>query len=148
MLWLNNMKKAHIVSFFLLSLVVLPSVLVAQVPPNATDPGGLIVCDGVAHDGIPACGYPALIELGKRIIDALVKYSTLLVVVLSIVAGFRLLTSGGDVGARKKAKDMMIAVLTGYAVILIAWLVVYTILKVLIDPDQFSSYTILGNPNP
>lgn len=57
-------------------------------------------------------------------------------------AGMLLLTSRGDEGQMKKAKEMIWKVVWGYVWILVAWLLVYTISNALLKDDFF----LLGQP--
>lgn len=133
----------HILAALVLVVFSAPLFLSAAPSGDEVSPGGLIVCEGTPID---PCTYSSLVGLLMRSINALVKYSTLLAVVVFIIAGFKLMTSGGSEGARKEAKKMFTAVLTGYIIILVAWLLVYTILKVLINPNEFGDYSLLESP--
>ncbi|MHB1330395.1 MAG: hypothetical protein ACYCY6_00270 [Minisyncoccota bacterium] len=96
----------------------------------------MIVCQG------PDCGFDDLIQLVVAVIDNLVILSTILATIGFIYVGFRLMTSGGDPGAKSDAKHIFKNILIGYVVILVAWLLVYTIMNVLVNPE-FNF--ILGN---
>ncbi|MEK7227441.1 MAG: hypothetical protein AAB641_00940 [Patescibacteria group bacterium] len=98
----------------------------------------LIVCDGVT---VP-CTFEKLVELVEVIITDLVYLSTFLAVAAFAYAGYILLTSGGNTSARDRAKSIFLKVLIGYVWILAAWLVVYTITSVLLNPG----YSLLGAP--
>lgn len=100
----------------------------------------LIVCDGVE---VP-CTFAKLVELVQVLIHDMVLLSTLLAVGVFVYAGYILLTSGGDSGAMTKAKGILWKVVIGYVWILAAWLIVYTITSVLLDPG----YSLLGAPRP
>lgn len=99
----------------------------------------LIVCKGTVDD---PCTYYSLIELIKTLIHDLVLISTLLAVIVFIWVGFLLLTSGGNESQMSRAKGMLWKVLIGYMWILAAWLIVYTITSVLLNPG----YSLLGAP--
>lgn len=99
----------------------------------------LIVCQGTAND---PCTFNHIILLVKVLINNLVIISTLLAVIVMVYAGFLLITSGGNPGAKDRAKKMLGKVVTGYIVVLAAWLIVYTITNTLLDPG----YTLLGAP--
>ena len=88
----------------------------------------LIVCGG------PDCGFGDLITLAKNVIHDLVLISTIVAVVVFMYAGFVLVTSGGNPGAKTKAKTIFINVLKGYLLILSAWLIVYTVTSVILEP--------------
>ena len=96
----------------------------------------LIVCDG------PNCKFSDLIVLTQNLIHNLIVLSTFLAVAAFAYAGIILLTSGGSESAKTKAKDIFLKVLKGYLWILAAWLLVYTITSVLLEPG----YSLLGAP--
>jgi hypothetical protein len=98
----------------------------------------LIVCDGfTGASSLPKCDIYAFIGLVKNGIYDLVIISTLLFVVVMVIAGIKLLYSGGDPGALKELKGRFQKILTGYAIILVAWVLVYTIAKELLDPKFY-----------
>jgi len=99
----------------------------------------LIVCDGTVAD---PCTFSDLITLAQNLINALITISTLLATAAFAYAGFILLTSGGNESAKTRAKEIFRKVLVGYLWILGAWLLVYTITSVLLNPG----YSILGAP--
>ncbi len=107
----------------------------------------LVICgvtpgEGVNSAYVHECGFADLIHLIKNLITDLVLIATLLAVVAFCYAGFLLLTSNGNKSALDKAKDILGKVVTGYVVILSAWLIIYTITNVLLS----SGYTLLGTP--
>ncbi|MBX4199868.1 hypothetical protein KW790_00145 [Candidatus Parcubacteria bacterium] len=104
----------------------------------------LIICGKTTGEFIHSCGFHDLVVVTNNLITDLVLLSTLVVVILTVVTGIRLITSQGNPAALKKAKDTGMSVIIGYIVILVAWLVIYTIIHTLFqNPD---SYSILGNP--
>lgn len=101
----------------------------------------LIVCDGIQNP----CNFEDVILLIKNVIHDMVLLSTLVVVAALVYAGFLLLSSGGNPGALTQVKTMMWKIVVGYLWILAAWLIVYTISKVLLK-DGF--FFLLGAPKP
>ena len=99
----------------------------------------LIVCDGVK---VP-CTFAKLIELIQVGIHDLVLLSTLLVIGVFVMAGIKLLSSGGNPGALTEVKSMLWSVVMGYMWILAAWLIVYTITSILLKPGYS---LLLGGP--
>jgi hypothetical protein len=91
------------------------------------------------------CGFSHLVLVGQHVIYNLVMISTLLAVVVFIYAGFLLMTSGGNSGKKDEAKKMLMKVLWGYLWILVAWLLIYTITKALVDPVAYPS-PLIGTP--
>jgi hypothetical protein len=117
------MKKfTPVLAFMILSLMTIP--LVSSAAFN------LIVCDGVDVK----CDVGKLIELFKNLITALVEIATVITVIALIYMGITLMTSAGKPQARTDVKNRAIGILKGYVLILAAWLIVYTILKVLVEP--------------
>jgi len=96
----------------------------------------LIVCDG------PNCKFSDLIVLAQNLINDLIVISTFLATAAFAYAGFILLTSGGSESAKTRAKEVFRKVLIGYLWILGAWLLIYTITSVLLNPG----FSILGAP--
>jgi hypothetical protein len=99
----------------------------------------LIVCETKVND---PCTYAHLILLAKNLINALIIISTFIATAGFAYAGFTLLISGGSASAKTKAKNIFQMVGIGYLWILAAWLVVYTITTVLLNPG----FSILGSP--
>jgi hypothetical protein len=95
---------------------------------------GLIACDGAD------CDFGDLITTIKNIIEFLIMLSTGLAAIGFAYAGFLLLTSGGNEGAKTRAKEVFRKILIGFLWILGAWLVVYTILSALVS----STFNYLG----
>lgn len=108
--------------------------LLAQVSQGVWKP--LIVCD-------TNCNYNDLITLAQNVINNLIVLSSLFATAAFMYAGFKLMTSGGSTSAKEDAKKLFWKVVWGFAWILAAWIVVYTITSVLLKPDY---NTILGSP--
>ncbi len=82
------------------------------------------------------CNWFHLMQLVKNLITDLVIISTFLATAVFAYAGLKLMTSGGDMAAMKYAKGVLGKVVMGYLWILGAWLIIYTITKVLLR-DEF-----------
>lgn len=100
----------------------------------------LVVCDPARTNSLPDCDFKALIMLIKVGMQDLVLIATLLAVIVFLLAGIKLLTSGGNEGALKEARSMLWKVVLGYVWILAGWVIVYTITSVLLK----SGYSLLG----
>jgi hypothetical protein len=88
------------------------------------------------------CQFSDLLVLASNAITDLIVISTFVAIAVFIWAGIMLLTSGGSKGKLDQAKKMFTTVLKGYIIILVAWVVVYTIMNVLVGSD----YTLLQAP--
>ena len=93
------------------------------------------ICNG------PDCGFADLMQLVVNLINNLVVISTFLATAAFAYAGFLFLTSGGSEAKKDQAKKVFTKVLIGYLWILAAWVIVYTIDKVLLD----GGFSLLGN---
>lgn len=92
------------------------------IPPAPTN--GLIACNG-ADD----CDFAALVATIDRVIKFLIFYVAFPIVAIVVAwAGWLLLTSGGNPGARDKAKGMIGKVVGGLIIALLAWAIVKLIL--------------------
>ena len=94
--------------------------------------------------GAKECGY----EEFKSLINAFIQYSVMIIgllfVIVLIYMGFMYLTSGGDTGKVKKARDMLTKMAWGLFFTLCGWLIVYLILTQLkVDPEFYQS--VLGS---
>lgn len=85
------------------------------------------------------CNFKSLTTLISNGMTDLIILSTLLVVVALVISGFKLVLSNGNPGALTEVKEMFTKIVIGYAIILTAWLVVYTITSVLLK----TQFTIL-----
>lgn len=101
--------------------------------------GSFITCDGVENP----CDFADLIHLVQHALDWLVMISFSVAIITFSWAGFVLLTSGGNVGKKDKAKKMLWSIVKGFAIILAAWLIVRTIVSVLLQDgigNQFINF--------
>lgn len=91
--------------------------------------------------GFIQCGYERMcnacdvITTTNTIINWLFGILAMLAVISLVVAGFRLVVSGGNVSAWKQAKQMFTNVIIGFVIVLSAWLIVDTIMKGMLDPE-------------
>ncbi len=100
------------------------------------DTGGIVPCSG--RD----CGTCEVIVLGNRVIFFIVGIMIAIAILMLAIAGFRLVTSGGNKGDYDSAKGTLQSVLIGIIIILASWLIVDTIMKGLLSTVGSSG------PNP
>ncbi len=93
---------------------------------------GLVPCDGSPENPCDAC---ALVTLADTLISFLFTVLTLIVVLMIVYTGFKLVVSQGDPGAWSGAKSMFTNVVIGFVIILAAWLIVDTFMKVLVGGE-------------
>jgi len=120
MSFLRNKKFITCVTaLFLLFVFIMPVLSHAQ--------NGLITCDGVNTK----CTFDSLIGLINNIINWIIGIAGVIFTISCIYGGFLYMTSGSNPGNKAKAKSILYSTLIGFVIILVAWLIVYTILHTL-----------------
>ncbi len=115
--------KRFVVSTFLLFLLISPILVSAQ----AT--GGLVPCSG------PDCLACHVVSLGQNL---LTWFITVMVSVIALVfawGGLKMVMSAGNTEGITQAKGMMTNAIVGLVIMLSAWLIVDTIMKLVITDD-------------
>jgi Type IV secretion system pilin len=80
-----------------------------------------------------------VMEVINRIIQLALTIAIMIVAPIMLTwAGILILTSGGNPGARTKAKDMLLSTVVGITVSLSAWLIVNALMAVLYKPANFT----------
>ena len=85
---------------------------------------GIVPCNG------PDCNFCHLAQLGQNIINLAVTLSVFVAAVLFAYAGWNYLTNFGDTGKVSKAHGIFKNVAVGFIIIMAAWLIVDTLMKV------------------
>ena len=119
--------------FTVLSLILLAAS--ALLPESASAQTDFFVCEGAD------CRACDLAVLGNRIMVWLIGIVAVIFSILAAVAGIRLVTSGGNQSAKESAKSMLTNAIIGLIIILAAWLLVDTIMRVLVgDNGQIQGF--------
>ena len=87
---------------------------------------GFVPCSGIT------CSPCDLVVLFNTVLKWFMTMAFLLFAVLAILAGFKLISSGGNSGALKEAKGSFTNAFIGLLIILSAWLIVDTLLRKLL----------------
>ncbi|MES2409396.1 MAG: hypothetical protein V4509_03810 [Patescibacteria group bacterium] len=135
----NNKKKKiqrsllAVGSIFVFFLVPLSVFAVTDDP--LTDPNFQLApttC-GVMVNGVPGreCGWADFLNLINRIMKFIIVISASIGVLMFAYAGFLYLTAFGEMGKVEQAHKIFSTTITGIIIIMLAWLIVATILKVL-----------------
>lgn len=132
--------KTKIIAFILLALVCITSyssLFASPVQEAQAAYGGLVQCDGVVDptrtDQVK-CDFTALMNQIKFLVNWLFYISVPIAIVLFAYSGF--LYISGTPGNVSKAKGMFTTVGIGFALMCIAWFVIYTLLTWLTKGDQ------------
>jgi len=125
MSFLKNKKFiASAVSLFLLFVLLMPVLTQAK----------LVTCDGSAAS---PCTTDSFVGMINGIINWIISIAGVIFTISCIYGGFLYMTSGENPGNKAKAKSILYSTLIGFIIILVAWLIVYTILHTL-APDNKS----------
>lgn len=95
-----------------------------------------VQCDGVGINGMTECSACDFAVLGNEILRWLIGILFILFGVMATVAGFGLVTSGGNPDAIEKAKSKLLNAFIGIIIVLGAWLLVDTIMRMLLIGDD------------
>ncbi len=117
------MKIASFLVFF--SFILLPSIVF-----GAGDLG-MVTCDGVDT----ACTFCTLMTMVNNLIQWLFTMLALIAVMMLMYAGVQLVVSRGNSHAMEEVKGMLTNIVIGFVIILSAWLIVDTVMKMLLNPE-------------
>lgn len=90
------------------------------------------ICDPAGSNPCDFADFMTLIENG---ISNLVLISTFILVFMLVYVGYLLITSQGNTSAWTRSKDVLGKVIWGYVIVLVAWVVVYSITNTLLKPE-------------
>ena len=96
---------------------------------DEADSGGLVTCTG------PDCDLCSFVSMIDGIIDWLIGIMVVVFAIITAYAGFLLVVSGGNVEARKKARTLITNSIVGIIIVLAAWILIDTLLRVLLPGD-------------
>lgn len=113
-------KKNILITVLVFLIVAFPLVSSAK---------GLVPCGGKGEE---ACTFGHILELISNVINFLLfDLAVPIAAIVFAYAGFLMLFSGGNPGARSRAKSMFGDVALGLVIALAAWLIITTILNIL-----------------
>lgn len=119
---MKNQLKFAITSIFVFMLLALPALSFAAQDPSLL---GLVTCK-------EKCDFNDLMILINKVINFIIFSLALpIAAIMFAYAGFKLVTSGGDTGARQTAKTIFTNTLIGLVFVVAAWLIINTVLSIL-----------------
>lgn len=136
----------------LVTLLILPSVTFAQETGTPEGQGGT---DTFYQNGAPGIGSDGTVDAGQGFVpcsgegcstchfavlaNTIIKWFIgiffLLIAALAVIAGIRLVTSGGNLGAKDAAKKSFTNAIIGLLIIMAAWILVDTIMRGLLQNE-------------
>ena len=91
---------------------------------------GLVPCDG------PDCGSCELVTLASKILTFFIEVTVSIGAVMFVIGGLTMVMSAGDPGKVSKGKEMMSNAVIGLVIVLSAWLLMDTALKMVVGEDS------------
>ncbi len=116
-------------------LFLIPVLLVTAIPEFAT--AALVTCSG------PECDFCNLLDMVNGIVNFLITICVVIAVIMIAVAGVKLLTSGGNSSAAAEAKGLFTNVVIGFIIVLSAWLIVDTVLRITTDSGGLDAWGLV-----
>ena len=87
---------------------------------------GLVPCNG------PDCGSCELVTLASKILNFFIEVTVSIGAVMFVIGGLTMVMSAGDTGKVSKGKEMMSNAVIGLVIVLSAWLLMDTVLKMIV----------------
>lgn len=140
----NRILKSLVFSIVVFLLVCSPNGAYAETGDPASDPNFQLVsttdCGQMKGGQLDECGWADFLSLISRIMKYLIFISGSIAVLMFAYAGFLYLSAFGEMGKVEQAHKIFSSTMMGVIIIMLAWLIVATILKLLeVGPD----FTIL-----
>jgi len=92
-------------------------------------PSQLVTCNG------PDCNMSSFAQLASNVLRFLIGITVTGSVIVIAWAGFKYMTARGNTSEINRAHDIFMHIAIGLVIVLVAWLVVSTLLKVLTGKD-------------
>ncbi len=123
-------KSIHIEKKVLIQIVVSCSIflLILLTLPSVTLAANLIPCDGV-NTPCEACH---VVQMGQNVLNWIITIMVSVIGLVFVFGGMQMVMSGGNTEAMKSGRHKMINALVGFMIILAAWLIIDTFMKVVI----------------
>lgn len=99
-------------------------------PVVAFGQNGLVPCNG------PECNACHLVALSQNVLEFLIAVSVILAAIVFAWAGLRMVTAGGNEAQISAAKGMFSNVVIGLILVLAAWLIIDTIMKLFVEDGR------------
>lgn len=100
----------------------------------ATQAAGLVPCGGPTEEPCQTCD---VVKLANGVIGWLVLILGVIAAIVIVMAGIKLVMSGGNQSSMQAAKSMMTNMIIGYVIVLGGWLLIDFGMKTLLDAGSF-----------
>lgn len=126
------MRSVPVFLLLLLSLTLAPNGVSGQ--------EWLVPCTG------PDCNFCSAVQLVNNVIEFVIIVAIVIATIMLAVSGVQMVISRGNPGAWQKAKDHLINVCIGILLIMAAWMIVDTLMKLLISDDVTAEFGFWNDP--
>ncbi len=123
--------KGFILSFAVIFILVIPAITLAQT-------GGIVPCNG------PECQACHFVQLGQNLLKWFIGIMATVIAVVVAIGGLKMVMAGGNPGEISKAREMMTNALIGFVILLSAWLIIDTVMKLVANPGAEAGGVKLG----
>lgn len=124
-------------------------VTIVMVTPSLSFAASTVTFDGLAESSVaaglvtcsgPDCTFCSLIQMVDKIIDWVVAFAVILAILILVYTGFKMVYSQGNSNEWAKAKEQLINIFIGMLLIVAAWTLVDTLMKLLVDDKITTQY--------
>ena len=128
----NNLFVRVVIALGIVSLLLTP-ILADATGTGNSKPKGVVNCDGpvAGRDG-GVCNFKAFVKIINDLITLVIQVAAVFAAILFAWAGWLMLSSEGKPDKITQAKKVIWAVIVGFLIILLAWLIVNVILGTLL----------------
>ena len=95
--------------------------------------------DGTTFGGVEGtgkiCGWIEFVQLANNVINFIIWAAAIIMVIVLLLAGFKLITAQGNASALSDAKKAMGKAILGFYIVLFAWLIVNAVMQSLLRDD-------------
>lgn len=132
----NKKFFATAISLSLLFILLIPVLTHAGLVPCGNDPK----VDRATGEIINGCTFADFITLINNIINWIISIAGVIFTLMAVYGGFLYMTSGTSIGDKEKAKKILWNTILGFVIILISWLIVFTLLNMLVPKGEKSNF--------
>lgn len=129
-----------LIALVVFAVMFLPALLFVSVPQPVLAGEPIVPAECRGDQAAENCNICHLVVMIEGLVDLFIEIMLIVATIMVVVAGFRLVTSGGNVAAKESAKSLLINVIIGILIVLAAWLIVDTIIRAVIGSDSIPGF--------
>jgi hypothetical protein len=124
-----NSFVVRYISIFMSRFLTFLTIIFLSTVPHMVGAADFVTC---GKEGQEPCQTCHAVQLVNNVIEWLILILGTIAAIIIVYAGFQLVTSGGNTGAKEKAKELITNMFIGYAIVLAGWLLIDTGMKMLL----------------